>query len=112
MIAKSQNTGIVLASDVETAKTLFKRMKGLLGRAGIEKGYGMLIAPCNSIHMFFMKFAIDAVFLDKKGRVAHVIENFKPWRLSPVILNAQSVLELPAGTLEGRIKKGDIINFI
>ncbi|MCA9398623.1 MAG: DUF192 domain-containing protein, partial [Candidatus Omnitrophica bacterium] len=53
-----------------------------------------------SIHMFFMRFAIDAVFVDKNDHVVGLVENIKPWRLSPIFFKASYVIELPAGTIQ------------
>lgn len=98
--------GLVLAEEVEQATTLFKRVKGLMGRKEMQRGTAMLLAPCPQIHTCFMRFALDVIFLDKAGQVLHVIENFKPWRLSPIVYRAAQTLEMPAGTLQGRVKPG------
>jgi uncharacterized membrane protein (UPF0127 family) len=92
-------SGRVVVDDVELARTSWSRFMGLMGRPGLEPGRGLWIEPCNSIHMFFMRFAIDVVFLDKQRRVKKVMLNFKPWRVSPIVFGARSVVELPAGTL-------------
>ena len=88
----------VLASKLEVANTGAKRNKGLLGREGLSAGEGLWIVPCESVHTFFMKFAIDLVYLDRKHRVRKVRSNVVPWRIS-VCLSAHSILELPAGTV-------------
>jgi uncharacterized membrane protein (UPF0127 family) len=78
-----------------------------MGRASLPAGDGLWIEPCNSIHMFFMRFAIDAVFLDRDNRVKRVLRNLKPWRVSPIVFGARTVVELPAGSvpagIEGRV---------
>jgi uncharacterized membrane protein (UPF0127 family) len=71
-------------------------MKGLLGRSGLDVGEGLLIRPASSIHMFFMRFAIDAVFLDRSLRVVGVAADLRPWRIA-WRRGARAVLELPAG---------------
>ena len=77
----------------------------------LEPGLGMWIAPCNGIHMFFMNFAIDAVFLDRERRVVKVCPNLKPWRMVPIVFGAHSVLELPANTIAGLgIAKGEALS--
>ena len=58
--------------DAEVAHTFAERVKGLVGRSGLEPGKGLLIERCNCIHTFFMRFAIDATFLDGEGRVVKV----------------------------------------
>ena len=72
-------------------------MRGLLGRSGMEPGEGLLITPTNAIHMWFMRFSIDAVFLDREGRVLRIAGDLAPWKLASQ-RGARSVLELPAGT--------------
>ena len=66
--------------DAEVAESAFERMRGLIGRTGLAHGTGMLITKCNCIHTFFMKFPIDATFLDRKGDVVKVVRNIRPWR--------------------------------
>lgn len=64
----------------KVAKTLFERMKGLIGVKRLPPGEGMLILNCNSIHTFFMAFPIDATFLDRNGKVVKVVRGIRPWR--------------------------------
>jgi uncharacterized protein len=78
----------------ETAPT---RMRGLLGRDGLDDHEGLLIRPTNSVHMFFMRFAIDVVFLDRDLVVRKVVEALRPWRMAGC-RGARAALELPAGS--------------
>lgn len=94
------------------AETYESRSRGLLGRDSLDPTEGLWIIPCPMIHTFFMRFAIDVVFLDKKLRVVRVIENLKPWRVSPWVFSARSVLELAAGTLAGSVRKGDQLEIL
>ena len=103
--------GIVLAEEVEEASALFKRMKGLMFRKQMKPGSAMLLTPCPQIHTCFMRFALDVLFLDKNGTILYVMENLKPWRLSPIVRHAWQTLEMPAGTLQGRVKKDDVVRF-
>ncbi len=89
----------VLGDAIEIAGSSKTRNKGLLGRHGIEPGGGLWIVPCEAIHMFFMKFAIDAVFLDRKKRVTKAVTALKPWRMA-MSWRAHSVVELPVGVIE------------
>ena len=66
--------------DAEIAESAFERMRGLIGRDGLGSGKGLLIPKCNCIHTFFMRFPIDATFLDRKGQVVKVVRNIRPWR--------------------------------
>lgn len=67
--------------EAEVAETMFERMRGLMGRKSLAPGKGMLIRRCNCIHTFFMRFPIDATFLDGQGKVVKVVRNIQPWRL-------------------------------
>jgi uncharacterized membrane protein (UPF0127 family) len=78
------------------AETPLRRLKGLLGRSGLERGEGLLLRPASSIHTFFMRFPIDAVFLDRDLTVLHVAHGLGPWRKAGK-RGAKAVLELPAG---------------
>jgi uncharacterized protein len=92
--------GTVLADRAGWARSFGARLKGLLGRAALSPGEGLLIEPCSSIHMFFMRFAIDAVFLDADRRVVRLFPHLAPWSATPRVKGARSVLELPAGAGE------------
>jgi uncharacterized membrane protein (UPF0127 family) len=103
--------GSSLGDSIDTADTSAKRRTGLMKHAGLEKGTGLWIVPCESIHTFFMKFAIDVIYLDKKRRVRKAIPAIAPWRLS-LCLTAHSVLELPPGTIAGsKTEPGDQLEF-
>ena len=108
----NRRNGALVAADVERAGTVGARLKGLLGRDGLEQGRALVIAPCTSIHTFFMRFAIDAAFLDGSGRVVRAIGNLRPWRATRVYPGAALVVELPAGTLlrTGTVE-GDSLGF-
>jgi len=85
-----------------------KNAKGLLGRDGLHAGEGLLLSdPTGSIHMFFMRFAIDAVFLTKDLEVVKVVEGLKPWRMARA-RGAKRILELGAGEAARlKIRAGD-----
>ncbi|OUO56544.1 DUF192 domain-containing protein [Candidatus Avelusimicrobium gallicola] len=102
-----KRTGEVLAKEVEIANTYFTRLKGLMFRRGLEPGKGLLLDPCPQIHTCFMRFNIDAVFFNKDGLVLYVAEQMKPWRFGRFVRGSRYTLELPGGTLAGRVKKGD-----
>jgi uncharacterized membrane protein (UPF0127 family) len=107
VIAVHAPSGRALATKVVKADDVASRNKGLLGRTAMTDDEGMWIVPCPMIHTFFMKFPIDVVFLDRGLQVRRVLENLKPWRLSPWVLSAHSVLELKGGVLKGSVKLGD-----
>jgi len=93
------DTGAVVCEGCELADTPWRRARGLLGRRAIHPGEGMLLRPTAAIHTWFMRFAIDAVFLDAELQVINVREELRPWRAAGS-RGARAVLELPAG--EGR----------
>jgi uncharacterized membrane protein (UPF0127 family) len=89
----------VLADSADVADTSEKRRTGLLKHTQLDPGTGLWIVPCESVHSFFMKFAIDLVYLDREKKVKKVRHRMVPWRVS-ACLTAHSILELPAGVLE------------
>jgi uncharacterized membrane protein (UPF0127 family) len=101
-----------ILSRCEFSGSTWFRMKGLLGRSSLADGEGIWLNPCNSIHMFFMRFAIDAAFLDKERRIVRIYHGIKPWRVSAIVGGAKSVLELPAGTCQKlAVSVGDLLEF-
>jgi len=111
VIIKGDN-GQIIASNVHIADRFFSRLKGLMFTKSLPKNSALVINPCNSIHMFFMNYSLDVVFVDKNDIVLDVIVNIKPWHISKIVLSSQYVIELPAkSTLESNIKKGDILTF-
>jgi len=100
----------VLAESAAKADTAFSRLKGLLGRESIGAQEALIITRCRSIHMFFMKFAIDALFVNKNNEVIGAVENIKPFQMSPYFLFSSYVIELPAGKIqESHTEKGDVV---
>jgi len=81
---------------IEIADSFWSRFHGLLGRSGLAEGEGLLISPCRSVHCFGMKFAIDAIFLDKDYRVVSIHPHLQP-RAMASNRKARHVLELKAG---------------
>src|SRR5881396_3593892 len=81
---------------IEIAHRPLPRMRGLLGRDGLAEGEGLLLRPAGTIHTFFMRFPIDAVFLDRDFAVLGIEDGIAPWRAASQ-RGAKAVLELPAG---------------
>lgn len=82
---------------LEIADTFLKRFLGLMGRKKIPVSQGLLILPCNSIHMLFMRFAIDAVYVDKNFVVKKIVRNLPAWYGMSICAGAHAVIELAAG---------------
>ena len=99
LIANNTTRGTGLTEHGRVADNALTRLVGLLRDDHLDPGDGLWIVPCNSIHSFAMRFLFDAVFLDRKLRVVHLICEMKPWRASKLVFSAHSVLELPAGAI-------------
>ena len=97
----NQRTDEALAERVEVAVTRRDRRKGLLGRTGLDASSALILAPCAAIHTMFMRFDIDAVFVDDDGRAVKVVRELSPWRIA-LDPTAHAVVELPAGSLRER----------
>src|SRR5438132_6090015 len=105
--ARVATSGAVLAERLRLAHTAWTRLQGLLGTKRLDPGDGLWLRPCRQIHMFGMRYAVDAVFLDEHQRVVRALSELSPWRVSPRVADAESVLELPAGTVaRTRLAKG------
>jgi uncharacterized protein len=109
--AVHERTGKVLAAELEVPRTFIGLGLGLMFRSRLEPARGMWLSPCNGIHMMFMKFAIDAVFLDRQERVKKVYRKLPPWwGVVWFEWGAHSVLELvPGSTSDIDLQPGDQI---
>ena len=105
--------GSEVAARVEVAGSFVRRGLGLMFRSELPPGQGLMITPCNSIHMLFMRFPLDVAFLDRDGRVLHVLHGIRPWRVSRIVRGARSALELPAGTLAAAgVELGTVLRLV
>jgi len=103
--------GILVCDRCEMAERMLPRMRGLLGRDGLAPGEGMLIDPSPSVHMFFMRFPIDVVFLDRSRKVVKIVHELRPWRAAGA-RKASAALELPAGAAARcGLREGDTLTF-
>jgi uncharacterized membrane protein (UPF0127 family) len=106
----ARNQVQVLIEQGTIAADRWSRLRGLLGYPVLRSGEGLWLPGTQCIHTFGMRFPIDVLFLDVCGCVIHSIHALQPWRISPYIHNATSVLELPAGILrQTGTKLGDPI---
>jgi uncharacterized protein len=88
--------GAIVCERTSVADSPFTRLKGLLGRDGLEPGEGLLLRPAASVHTWFMRFPIDVVFLDRELVVLGIADELHPWRAAGK-RGAKAALELPAG---------------
>lgn len=113
MYVVNRTRSTYLGVDIRLANSFRSRLMGLQAYRQIPFGDGVWLVPCNSIVTFRMRFAIDAVFLDKDGRVVRVVENIVPGKIVWPIRRAHSVLELPAGVVRSsETRDGDMIECI
>ncbi len=96
---RNATRGHVLAESAERAAGFWGRLVGLLGRVGLEEGGGMVIEPCNSVHMWFMRFPIDVVFASREDRVVAVVPHLRPWSMTRPYFGASAAIELPVGMI-------------
>ncbi|NCB46149.1 DUF192 domain-containing protein [bacterium] len=101
----------IIGDKIKVADTFVKRFRGLMLSQELNENEGMLIKPCNSIHMMFMRYPIDAVFLDSENKVKAVYENLKPWiGITKMHSDVTSVLELKRGRAnQTGINNGNIL---
>lgn len=108
-VTLKRENGDVVCDRCVVAASPFSRMKGLLGRSELGPGEGLLLRPASAIHTFFMRFPIDAVFLDRDWRVVGIAGDVAPWRTAGR-KGAKAVLELPAGESARRgLRPGDLL---
>lgn len=100
-----KDDGTVVCARCAIADTPWTRARGLLGRESLGRDEGMLFRPAGSIHMFFMRFPIDAVFCDAELRVLKVVSGLAPWRMAGA-RGAKVVVELAVGAAAG-VRAGD-----
>ncbi|MSQ27344.1 MAG: DUF192 domain-containing protein [Dehalococcoidia bacterium] len=109
---RNLRTGALLAERLIVASTFWEKGWGLLGRASLPPGEGLLITPCNSIHSFFMRFRFDAVFVDREWRVVYLSRAMRPFRVSRIVGRANSIVELPEGVINATATAvGDNLSF-
>jgi uncharacterized membrane protein (UPF0127 family) len=112
MVVRNVSRNTTLAEKCSQARTFISRLRGLQLKKTLPSSHGLLITPCKSIHTFFMRFSIDAVFIDENNTVLHIREGIKPRRVSKVVWNSRSVLELPSGVVSATgTKVGDKLEF-
>jgi uncharacterized membrane protein (UPF0127 family) len=99
----NQTKNVLLADEAITADSVFKRLKGLLGRKEFKKGEALILQPCKSIHTFFMRFPIDVLFVDKHNKVIKSIAHLEPFRFTRLYVNAAFVIELPEDTIRSSL---------
>lgn len=106
----NKTRGMVVAKRVSVANTFFSRMRGLIGKSFLANDEALVITKCTSIHMFFMRFPIDAIFVDSDNQVVGIVSGIKPFQLSKIYWKASFVIEIAAGVISvSKTGVGDIL---
>lgn len=108
VIVVNRTTGQVLATRAAVADNIWSRFLGLQGQRTLPAGAGLVLVPCASIHMLFMRFPIDALFASREGRVTKIGRGLRPWVSSLFAPGALYCVELPAGGAEAT-QEGHVI---
>ncbi|PIU19987.1 MAG: hypothetical protein COT18_04515 [Elusimicrobia bacterium CG08_land_8_20_14_0_20_59_10] len=111
MLVFNKTRNLPVSALAGRADTFSSRLFGLIPRRCLGAEEGLWLEPCAMIHMCFMRFPIDAVFLDGDLKVLRIIADLKPWRFSSWVRGARGVLELPSGRSAGRLAAGDVLEF-
>jgi uncharacterized membrane protein (UPF0127 family) len=116
VIARNATRATTLATRVEVASSLMSKFMGLMGRPSLARDAGLWLPESNGIHMMFMRFAIDAVFVgrpdaDGARPVLATRRALRAWTgLVPLVRGAHGVIELPVGTIDASATAvGDLV---
>ena len=102
-----------VADHAQAAVTLLSRMRGLLNRTSLNEREGLVITSCQQIHMIFMRFPIDVIFVDKTYKVVGLVKNIQPFAVSPIFWKASFAIELPIAAIEkSRTQLEDVLEFV
>ncbi len=108
-----KETEQILVPQLLIAKGFFERARGLLGQKFLDEKNGLWIHHCSSVHTFFMKMPIDAIFVDKKMKVVGIYEDLKPFRITKWVWRSDSVIELPSGSVQRlKIHRGEVFRVV
>jgi uncharacterized protein len=106
----NQRTGAPVVTHLQPAFDSRTRNRGLLGRTALDTGHALVLAPCSAVHTFFMSFAIDVLFVDRNGRVLHVVPALRPWRVA-ARFRSFAVIEMAAGVAGATgTRAGDVVS--
>ena len=101
-----------LGDRIRVADGYWSRLRGLLGRKGLEQGEGLLIVPSRGIHMWGMRFPLDVLLLDEERRVKALHPGIAPGEATGFVKGVRYALEVPVGTIEATgTREGDILEW-
>lgn len=93
------------------ANTFISRLRGLLGRTDLPGDFCLILTPCGSIHMAFMKMPLDIAYLDKEGIVIALQWDLKPWKIGETHKGVHSILEAPVAGILRNLEIGDRVSW-
>jgi uncharacterized membrane protein (UPF0127 family) len=100
MRIRNRTRNTLLGTRVAQADSWWSRLRGFIGRDEPRQGEGLLLVNCNAIHTWWMRFDLDVLFLDNRGRVLKMHRSLRPWRMTRRVRGAHYVLEVPSGTID------------
>lgn len=113
MSIRNKSKDTILAQSATIANTFWTRLVGLIGRKDLPFGIALIITRCQSIHMLFMRFPIDAVFVDRHHCVVGCVEAIRPFYLSPIFFRSKYAIELKVGTIKAtKTSVGDQLEWL
>lgn len=113
MQIKNSTRNSVIAIRADRATSVLARARGLMFRSVFPEGSALVIDPCSSIHMFWMRFPIDVLYVDKNDTIVRIQRSIRPWRVGPLYTRgARYVVELPVGVIdETETQVGDVLEY-
>jgi uncharacterized membrane protein (UPF0127 family) len=112
VIVSNTTRGSTIGEAIEVAETASQKVKGLLGRECLEEGQGLLFKGAGSLHTLFMRFPIDIIYTDKRGKVVKTAKAVRPFKLVAAPLRCYYAIELPAGAIAAsNTQAGDYLSF-
>lgn len=112
MLLVNKTNKEVISENLMTADSFFKRLKGLMFTKELTEEDALHIIPCNEIHMFFMNYSIDVLYLDREKKIVHMDEGMQPGKIGKKVKNAVSVIELPDGKIKTKsLEIGQMLEF-
>lgn len=101
----------VLSQSAELADAFLSRFLGLMGKTSLPPDYCLILTPCSSIHMAFMKIPLDVAYLDRSGVVIALEYNLQPWSIGKIHKGAYTVLEAEVEGILRTLKVGDTVSW-
>ena len=107
-IFEIKTSGGLKKLQIEMADNFIGRVLGLMGRKKLSQGHGLLLTPCNSVHMLFMRFPIDVVYVDENFVIKKIVHNLPTWTGLSICFGAKAAFEFSAGEADDlNLKVGD-----